>query len=78
MIGKIKIMEKDIIVLDLETKKTFDEVGGQENRHLLGVTVVGVYSYNRDEYRGFREEEFGELDTHAPAPANELSENAPT
>lgn len=54
-------MEKDIIVLDLETKKTFDEVGGQENRHLLGVTVVGVYSYNRDEYRGFREEEFGEL-----------------
>ena len=43
MIGSNKInMEKDIIVLDLETKKTFDEVGGQENRHLLGVTVVGV------------------------------------
>ncbi len=54
-------MEKDIIVLDLETKKTFDEVGGQENRHLLGVTVVGVYSYQRDEYRAFREEEFTEL-----------------
>ena len=54
-------MEKDIIILDLETKKTFDEVGGQENRHLLGVTVVGVYSYQRDEYRAFREEEFGDL-----------------
>jgi len=62
VIGNNKInMEKDIIILDLETKKTFDEVGGQENRHLLGVTVVGVYSYQRDEYRAFREEEFGEL-----------------
>ncbi|RJQ35685.1 hypothetical protein C4566_00115 [Candidatus Parcubacteria bacterium] len=54
-------MEKDIIVLDLETKKTFDEVGGQQNRHLLGVSLVGIYSYNRDQYRGFREEEFPEL-----------------
>lgn len=53
--------KKDIIVLDLETKKTFDEVGGQHNRHLLGVTLVGVYSYNRDKYKGFREEDFGEL-----------------
>lgn len=51
----------DTIVLDLETKKTFDEVGGQHNRHLLGVSLVGVYSYNRDSYRGFKEEEFPEL-----------------
>lgn len=54
-------MEKDKIVLDLETKKTFDEVGGQHNRHLLEVSLVGVYSYNKDKYRGFKEEEFGEL-----------------
>ena len=53
--------DKDKIVLDLETKKTFDEVGGQHNRHLLGVSLVGVYSYNKDKYRAFREEEFGEL-----------------
>ncbi|MDD5749687.1 MAG: ribonuclease H-like domain-containing protein [Patescibacteria group bacterium] len=51
----------DKIVLDLETKKTFEEVGGQHNRHLLGVSLVGVYSYNKDKYRGFKEEEFGEL-----------------
>lgn len=54
-------MEKDKIVLDLETKKTFDEVGGQHNKHLLGVSLVGIYSYNKDKYRGFKEEEFGEL-----------------
>jgi hypothetical protein len=54
-------MEKDIIVFDLETKKTFDEVGGQHNKHLLGVSLVGIYSFQRDQYRGFREAEFPEL-----------------
>lgn len=53
--------DKDKIVLDLETKKTFDEVGGQHNRHLLGVSLVGIYSYNRDAYRAFKEAEFAEL-----------------
>ena len=52
---------KDIIVLDLETQKSFDEVGGHHNNHLLGVSLVGIYSYNFDKYRGFKEEEFGEL-----------------
>ncbi len=54
-------MDKDTIVLDLETQKTFDEVGGHHNSHLLGVSLVGVYSYQRDKYRGFKEEEFPEL-----------------
>lgn len=54
-------MQKDTLVFDLETKKTFDEVGGHHNTHLLGITVVGVYSYNKDKYRAFREEELGEL-----------------
>lgn len=51
----------DKIVLDLETKKTFDEVGGHHNSDKLGVSVVGVYSYAREQYRTFREEAFGEL-----------------
>ncbi|MBT6691631.1 hypothetical protein HOB10_04855 [Candidatus Parcubacteria bacterium] len=53
--------KKDKIVLDLETLKTFDEVGGHHNKHLLGVSLVGIYSYNRDQYRAFREEEFAGL-----------------
>jgi len=51
----------DKLVLDLETKKSFDEVGGQHNSHLLEVSVCGVYSYERDEYRAFKEEEFKEM-----------------
>lgn len=54
-------MAKDIIVLDLETKKTFDEVGGQDNKHLLGVSFVGVYSYRYKKYLGFKEEKFADL-----------------
>lgn len=51
----------DKIVLDLETKKTFDEVGGHHNADQLGVSVTGVYSYERDKYRAFRENEMDEL-----------------
>ena len=49
------------LVLDLETKRSFDEVGGAENRALLGVSVVGVYSYAEDRFLTFREENFGAL-----------------
>jgi hypothetical protein len=51
----------DKLVLDLETKKTFEEVGGYHNSDKLGISLVGVYSYKRDAYRAFREEEFDEL-----------------
>lgn len=50
------------IVLDLETQKTFDEVGGGRNLEALGVTVVGVYSYGTNEYRSYLESELGELE----------------
>ena len=51
----------DKLVLDLETKKSFEEVGGYHNTDKLEVSVCGVYSYDRDEFRAFREEEFKEL-----------------
>lgn len=37
---------KDVIVFDIETQKSFDEVGGRENLHLLGLSVLAAYSYN--------------------------------
>lgn len=52
----------DKLILDLETKKSFDEVGGQYNSHLLGISLVGVYSYDMDKYRAFREDELKELE----------------
>lgn len=51
----------DKLVLDLETKKSFEEVGGQHNAKDLEVSVCGVYSYDKNQFRAFKEEEFAEL-----------------
>lgn len=51
----------DTIVLDLETQKSFDEVGGRSNLRLLRVSVAGIYSYEEDDYRIFTEWETPEL-----------------
>ncbi len=44
------------IVLDLETKKGFDEVEGR-NLELLGISVVAIYSYQENEFKVFWEKE---------------------
>lgn len=55
-------MNPNIIVLDLETKRAFDEVeGGKAEK--LGITVVGTYLYRENRYRIFRENEINDLET---------------
>jgi len=49
------------IVLDLETQKTFEEVGGRQ-MHLLKISVVGVYHYAKDKYMAFEEKEISDLE----------------
>jgi RNase_H superfamily len=51
------------LVLDLETKRSFDEVGGAHNKAKMGVSVVGVYHYDGDKYVAYREDRFAELTT---------------
>jgi len=50
------------LVLDLETKKSFDEVGGRDNFHLLEVSLVGVYNYDNNAFLTFTERELGALE----------------
>src|SRR3989344_796908 len=54
---------KDKIVFDVETKNSFEDVGGRDNLEKLEVSVVCVYSYNHDTYASYRE---GEWDKLAP------------
>jgi len=49
------------IVLDLETQKSFQEVGGRGRNHLLKISVVGIYDYSTDKYQIFREHEIPKL-----------------
>jgi len=51
----------DKIIFDIETKNSFADVGGPENLKKLDVSVVGVYSYNRDDYFCFGENELEKL-----------------
>mgnify|MGYP001594597411 CR=1 FL=1 len=53
---------RDIIVFDLETKKEFAEIGGRDRADLLGVSVLGAYSYNHDKYFVFEEHELPEFE----------------
>lgn len=52
---------KDKLVLDIETKNTFADVGGQQNINKLEASLVCVYSYNKDKYFSFWEKDFREL-----------------
>lgn len=51
----------DKLVIDIETKNTFADVGGQFNLHKLEASFVGVYSYNQNAYLPFFEHDFAEL-----------------
>ncbi|MBU6415271.1 hypothetical protein KGQ34_03475, partial [Patescibacteria group bacterium] len=51
------------IVLDVETKKSFDEVpGGRSNVAALGISVAGAYFYEGDRYYAYEEHELPELE----------------
>lgn len=49
------------IVLDLETQKSFEEVGGRGKNHLLKISVCGIYDYSRDVYETYEESELPRL-----------------
>lgn len=50
----------DILVLDIETKNTFDDVG-RDNFDALDVSVIGLYSYNQNKFLSFEEHELDKV-----------------
>lgn len=49
------------IVLDLETQKSFEDVGGRGKNHLLKVSVCGIYDYAQQKYLIYEESELPKL-----------------
>jgi DEAD/DEAH box helicase domain-containing protein len=43
------------LVFDLETQRSFQEVGGRDQIHRLGLSLAVVYNYATEEYRTYRE-----------------------
>ena len=52
---------RDTLVIDVETKKSFADVGGRDRFAELGVAVAGVYSYMNDEFTALEEHEMPRL-----------------
>jgi len=52
------------LVIDIETKNTFADVGGKQNLERLDVSYVGLYSFSEDKFFGFRENELATLGPH--------------
>ncbi|MEK7634503.1 MAG: ribonuclease H-like domain-containing protein [Patescibacteria group bacterium] len=53
-------MTNDILVIDIETKNTFDDVG-RDNFDALNVSIIGLYSYNQNKFLSFEENEFDKV-----------------
>jgi len=52
----------DKLVVDIETKNSFADVGGQQNINRLEISIIGVYSYKRDEFFAFDEKQFQDFE----------------
>lgn len=50
-----------VVVFDVETQRSFDEVGGRSQLHKLGVSVAVAYRYDRDEFLAVTEDELDQL-----------------
>lgn len=52
---------RDKIVIDIETKNTFWDVGGKENLKALEASFAGIYSYEKGGFLSFREDQLQDL-----------------
>jgi DEAD/DEAH box helicase domain-containing protein len=55
--------DKLIVVFDLETQRSFQEVGGRSQLHRLGVSVGVAYRYDEDQFLTYTEETIQDLVT---------------
>jgi DEAD/DEAH box helicase domain-containing protein len=53
--------DEKVVVFDLETQRSFDEVGGRSQLHRLGVSAGVVYRYDTDEFVVVTEETIDDL-----------------
>ena len=50
-----------VVVFDVETQRSFEEVGGRSQLHKLGVSAAVAYRYDRDEFLQVTEDDIGRL-----------------
>jgi DEAD/DEAH box helicase domain-containing protein len=53
--------DQRVVVFDVETQRSFDEVGGRSQLHKLGVSAAVAYRYDTDEFLTVTEETIDQL-----------------
>lgn len=53
--------DQNVVVFDLETQRSFEEVGGRSQLHKLGVSAAVAYRYDRDQYLEVTEDDIDRL-----------------
>ncbi|MCJ7755707.1 MAG: hypothetical protein MUP13_14195, partial [Thermoanaerobaculales bacterium] len=53
--------DQKVVVFDLETQRSFAEVGGRSQLHKLGVSIGVAYSYELDEFLVVNEDQIQQL-----------------
>ncbi|MEE4272344.1 MAG: ribonuclease H-like domain-containing protein [Thermoanaerobaculales bacterium] len=53
--------DRKVVVFDLETQRSFDEVGGRSQMHRLGVSIGVAFRYDTDEFLVYTEDEITNL-----------------
>jgi len=54
-------MKREFVVFDLETQRTFDEVGGYANTAKMGISIGAAYDSRDDSIQVFREQQLDAL-----------------
>ena len=62
-VSGILVRMRETIVFDIETQRSFADVGGKENLPALGIAVLGAYFYSSDSFRAFEEHELKEFES---------------
>ena len=50
-----------VVVFDLETQRSFEEIGGRTQLHQLGISIGVLYRYDQDRFLTFDEEHASDL-----------------
>jgi len=53
--------EQCVVVFDIETQRSFEEVGGRTGLHRLGVSIAVAYRYDTEDFLVYGEDEVGDL-----------------
>jgi DEAD/DEAH box helicase domain-containing protein len=56
-----QLANRNIVFFDLETQRSFDDVGGRRNFHKLGLSVAVTFNTDRNTYESYLESEVNSL-----------------